>query len=144
MRIVLLVLAACDAGLVPVTPDDVGPIVGADHRIYAVARLVANVEECSNLGGEHDTLEIDEPAHRLIHAGGHGDHLVGGTSMYGVVPGPERYYIAVLDRFGPVDIADPGWCLRDLPHYSGHAVRLVPARDRADAQRRLAEVAAHE
>ncbi len=143
MRIALLVLAACDAGFVPVAPDvDTNVVVGVDHRIYAVARLVGNVEECSNMGGEHDTLEIDEPVHRLIHAGGHGMYLVGGASMYKSVE-PERYYIAVLDQFSPIAIRDPGWCLHDLPHYAGHAEHLVPARDRADALRRLAEVAAH-
>jgi hypothetical protein len=143
MRFALLLVAACEMGIVPVTPEvDTNVVVGADHRIYAVARLIANVGECSNMGGEHDTLEIDEPVHRLIHAGGHGMHLVGGESSYRVVE-PERYYIAVLDQFAAVDIADPGWCLHDLPHYAGHAEHLVPARDLADAQRRLAEVAAH-
>src|SRR5258706_2449810 len=136
---VLVVLAACEAGMIPATVDTtVAPIVGPDGRTYAVVHLIANAEECSNLGGEHDTLELDEPAHRLIHAGGHGEHLVGGATSYGMSAVPDRYYIAVLDQFGPVEIRDPGWCLDHLPHYDGHAQVLLPARDRADARSRLA------
>lgn len=146
MRTLLVLLAACDAGMIPATRDDsAGVLAGRDGHLYAVVRLVAAREECSNLGGEHATLAIDEPAARVVHAGGHGVRLGFGATSSGNEVASDRYFIAelrTLTNEPGKPIRNPGWCLGELPRYHGDVARLVPVHDRADGQRRLAEIAA--
>jgi hypothetical protein len=130
----LLLLFACDAGTrAPVPPAK--PLTAADGRTYAVVELKRTIGECSNLGGTHYSFAVDESGvPRMIHAGGHGApdlHLANDT-----------YYVAEVmlkDRPDPPE-DDAGWCLADLPAYSGEALRFVPARDLADARVRLAAI----
>ena len=134
MRVVwFAVLAACDAGLPePVEPSPPGP-----HEITAVVRIAGETEECSNLGGRHYTLEIDESAHRIVHFGGHGQLPIDGSSWPAIEANPrERYYVAKV-RFDPFTLADGGWCLPPT-HYAGSALAMRPATDLADARAQLA------
>ncbi len=128
-----------------------GPITTADGRVYAVVRLVAAWSECTNLGGDHAILEVDEPAHRRVHVGGHGAHLQLGlfSPWFGNEPRPPadapRYFIAQVemrdgDRIAAGEIGD---CMgRRWPVPEGIASDLVRARDLDAARLRLAELVA--
>ena len=100
--------------------------------MYAVVKLVNRTEECSNAGGEHDTFALDEAKPRMLHAGGHMEHLKLDAT----------YYVAEV-TFGDNQPRDPGWCLDQLPRYAGEVVRFEPAADSAAARKRLAEVVKH-
>jgi hypothetical protein len=108
----------------------------ADGRVLAIVEVQASVVECSNMGGIHYVLSIDGNT-SVAHAGGHGDY----RKLQG-------FYVAEL-RFKPrvdedhddsPDTSRGGWCLDSLPAFAASAMRLVPARDRADATRLLAEL----
>jgi len=132
-----------------------GPVTALDGRTYAVVKITDWREECSGAGGEHYTFELDEPgnAPRVVHAGGHGIYL----KLAGAGPLDRRelrldtsgqvasgYFVAeVALRDPPYDSTHdaPGWCLSGLPAYAGSVLRLLPARDRDDARRQLAEIA---
>jgi hypothetical protein len=121
-----------------------------------VVHIIDWRQECSGAGGEHYTLQLDEPgnAPRVVHAGGHGRYL--GLDRSGSL-GPWQQ--PLLGASGPVGsgsfVAEvalrdppydgnydaPGWCLSGMPAYAGRALRLLPASDRDDARRRLAEIA---
>jgi len=135
----LWLLCACDIAE-PVAPRvDVSalrPLTAADGHTYAVVELRRTISECSNLGGTHYTFTVDEPGNprRLIHAGGHGAsdlHLPSAT-----------YYVAdvTLKQWPDPAVSNAGWCLDDMPAYSGEAMRFVPARDLSDARMRLVEI----
>ncbi|HEY3808227.1 MAG TPA: hypothetical protein VGL61_36860 [Kofleriaceae bacterium] len=101
-------------------------------HVYAVAKLVDVRDECSDMGGRHATFQLDETAHRAIHAGGHGDY----TTPTGV------YY--VLDfSFTALVVDGAGWCLDHMPKYAGQATRYMVAKDQSDARAKLADVRAH-
>jgi hypothetical protein len=120
-----------------------------------VVQLVDWREECSNEGGEHYTLALDEPGNvpRVVHAGGHGIDLhLAGAGPLGRwelpldAPGPvaSGYFVAeVALRDPPYDATHdvPAWCLSGLPSYAGSVLRLLPASDRDAARRQLAEIA---
>jgi len=132
-----------------------GPVTALDGRTYAVVQITDRREECSGAGGEHYTLVLDEPGStpRVVHAGGHGIYL----QLAGAGPLGRRdlrldasgevasgYFVAEVALGDPPYHSPrdaPGWCLTGLPAYAGSALRLLPASDRDDARRQLAEIA---
>jgi len=126
-----------------------GPIVGADGAIYAVVEFKATLEEASNLGGEHDTFEIDEPGYRqprLAHGGGHGRWY--GLGRPSLRPTASDYFVAELAMHPrhpyTYDHADGGWGTTTLPDYDAEVVRLVPMRDLETARGMLPCLARHQ
>ncbi|HEY1818118.1 MAG TPA: hypothetical protein VGG74_37505 [Kofleriaceae bacterium] len=107
------------------------PAAPASH-VYAVAKFVDVREECSDMGGRHVTFELDETAHRPIHAGGHGDYAK-----------PTGVYYVLDVSLKPVDVEGAGWCLDHMPKYAGEATRYMVAKDLGDARAKLADVRAH-
>ncbi len=109
----------------------------ADGRVFAVVEVTSQISECSGAGGEHYVLAIDGTA-QLAHAGGHAEY----RKLAG-------FYVAELmmqprtdeDHDRNPDSSRSGWCLDRLPRFDASALRLVPARDRAEAQRLLARIA---
>lgn len=132
-------LVACDAGRAePVETTSPGPL-----ETHAVVQIVGEQEECSNLGGRHYTLEIDEPARRRVHFGGHGQATIDGfyTATDDVVSAarvkPEhRYYVAKI-QFETFDETDWNWCV-DRARFAGVARDLEPATGLAEARAKLA------
>ena len=113
--------------------------------LYAVVELDFRVTECSNLGGHHYTFRIDDGTARIAHGGGHGVWRDLGSGL----EAKRDYYVAELietprvdeDHDCVPDSSRAGWCLDMLPRdYSAEVVRLIPAKDRADAHRMLADV----
>lgn len=138
MKAILALLVACDAGLEPVGPMPPGQI-----DTHAVVRIAGEQEECSNLGGRHYAFEVDEPAHRRVQFGGHGQAPIDAfyTATDDVVSAahvkPEhRYYVARI-RFEPFDEADQGWCIAGS-HFDGVVLDLEPATGLAEARAQLA------
>jgi hypothetical protein len=126
MRLGLVVLVGCDAGLAPPTtppPEPppaapLAPVSDGHGGWYAIVRAERGTTECSNMGGEHITLSIvdRQPGQPTwLHLGGHGN--------YRALP-CDRRYVAHVVATPPLVVDDPGWCLDEQPTYDGKILAL--------------------
>ncbi len=126
-----------------------------DGHLFAIVRVIQRIEECSNAGGEHYVLELADGTGRLAHVGGHAVRIGLIDNAFGIhlqpsdpTKAPGRFIVAELtmnpptdpDADGNPDSSRDGWCLSGLPKFAASAVRLLPARDLADAKRLLDRV----
>jgi hypothetical protein len=110
------------------------PIPDGHGGWYAVLAATGMVEEASNAGGEHVTLQVIERAPGMphwLHLGGHAKHLE--------LRCVDRF-VAHIRRVEPSRVWDGGWALGSLPAYDG-AIDAIASASRADLADALARAA---
>ena len=122
-------------------------MVTTGGHTYAVVQVHDWTSECSNLGGVHWTFSVDGMGPQyFLHGGGHGIYgassLPDGIRNLDRLPKPGLYYVAEVNLVvhDAAPVRDAGWCLGDLPVYSGTVLAVAPARDLAAARAQLAAI----
>ena len=142
MRMLLLLLVACDAGSQPSPPVAAPrpaygrePIVLGTHT-FAVVTLVEWADRCIDSISTHYTFALDDGTPRVVHA------MSGEMTLpHGWNRDAPRYYVAEVEGLAPnTAIAASGNCADEKVTYAGEVKRLVPATSLADARQRLAAI----